>query len=63
MQIWLINPHGGEPWVLTELARAPRQFEWLDKDTIIYSAEEEPALYEQELKKRRMIRRLSMTRS
>ena len=44
MQIWLINPHGGEPWVLTELARAPRQFEWLDKDTIIYSAEEEPAL-------------------
>jgi dipeptidyl aminopeptidase/acylaminoacyl peptidase len=53
MQIWLINPHGGEPWVLTELARAPRQFEWLDKDTIIYSAEEEPALYEQELKKKK----------
>ncbi len=53
MQIWLINPHGGEPWVLTELARAPRQFEWLDKNTIIYSAEEEPALYEQELKKKK----------
>jgi len=53
MQIWLMNPHGGEPWVLTELARAPRQFEWLDKDTIIFSAEEEPALYEQELKKKK----------
>ncbi|MGB7282275.1 MAG: prolyl oligopeptidase family serine peptidase, partial [Candidatus Acidiferrum sp.] len=53
MQIWLINPHGGEPWVLTELARAPRQIEWLDKDTIIYSAEEDPALYEQELKKKK----------
>jgi dipeptidyl aminopeptidase/acylaminoacyl peptidase len=53
MQIWLINPHGGEPWVLTELARAPRQIDWLDKDTIIYSAEEEPALYEQELKKKK----------
>ncbi|HKN75590.1 MAG TPA: prolyl oligopeptidase family serine peptidase [Candidatus Acidoferrum sp.] len=53
MQIWLINPHGGEPWVLTELARAPRQIDWLDKGTIIYSAEEEPALYEQELKKKK----------
>ncbi len=53
MQIWLINPHGGEPWVLTELARAPRQFEWLDKDTIIFSAEEEAGLYEQELKKKK----------
>ncbi len=53
IQIWLINPHGGEPWVLTELARAPRQIDWLDKDTIIYSAEEDPALYEQELKKKK----------
>jgi len=53
IQIWLINPHGGEPWVLTELSRAPRQIDWLDKDTIIFSAEEEPALYEQELKKKK----------
>jgi dipeptidyl aminopeptidase/acylaminoacyl peptidase/formylglycine-generating enzyme required for sulfatase activity len=52
-QIWLINPHGGEPWVLTELSRAPRQIDWLDKDTIIYSAEEEPGLYEQEMKKKK----------
>ena len=34
VQIWLINPHGGEPWVLTELARGPHQIDWLDKDTI-----------------------------
>jgi dipeptidyl aminopeptidase/acylaminoacyl peptidase len=53
IQIWLINPYGGEPWVLTELSRAPRQIDWLDKDTIIFSAEEEPALYEQELKKKK----------
>jgi dipeptidyl aminopeptidase/acylaminoacyl peptidase len=53
LQIWLINPRGGEPWPLTELARAPRQIEWLDKDTIIYSAQEDPALYEQEAKKRK----------
>src|SRR6266481_3059319 len=53
VQIWLINPRGGEPWTLTELARAPRRIDWLDKDTIIFSAEEDPALYEQELKKKK----------
>jgi dipeptidyl aminopeptidase/acylaminoacyl peptidase len=53
MQIWLINAHGGEPWALTELAHAPRRIEWLEKDTLIYSAEEDPALYEQEFKKKK----------
>jgi dipeptidyl aminopeptidase/acylaminoacyl peptidase len=53
MQIWLINAHGGEPWALTELAHAPKRLEWLDKDTLIYRAEEDPALYEQELKKKK----------
>ena len=53
MQIWLINAHGGEPWPLTELAHAPKRIEWLDKDTLLYSAEEDPALYEQELKKKK----------
>ena len=53
MQIWLINAHGGEPWPLTELAHAPKRLEWLDKDTLVYSAEEDPALYEQELKKKK----------
>jgi dipeptidyl aminopeptidase/acylaminoacyl peptidase/formylglycine-generating enzyme required for sulfatase activity len=53
VQIWLINPHGGEAWSLTELARAPRRIDWLDKDTIIFSAEEDPALYEQEMKRKK----------
>jgi dipeptidyl aminopeptidase/acylaminoacyl peptidase len=53
MQIWLIDARGGEPWALTELAHAPKQIEWLDKDTLIYSAEEDPALYEQELKQKK----------
>ena len=53
MQIWIINAHGGEPWALTELAHAPKRIEWLDKDTLIYSAEEDPALYEQEMKKKK----------
>jgi dipeptidyl aminopeptidase/acylaminoacyl peptidase len=53
VQIWLLNAHGGEPWTLTELPRAPRRIDWLDKDTIIFSAEEDPALYEQEMKRKK----------
>jgi len=53
VQIWLINPRGGEPWVLTELARAPRRLDWLDKDTVIFSAQEDPAFFEQEMKRKK----------
>jgi dipeptidyl aminopeptidase/acylaminoacyl peptidase len=53
VQIWLINPFGGEPWPLTELARAPRHVDWLDKDTIIFSAQEDPSLYAQEMKQKK----------
>jgi dipeptidyl aminopeptidase/acylaminoacyl peptidase len=52
-QIWVMDAHGGEPWPVTELAHSPEGLDWLDKDTIIYSAEEDPALYEQELKKKK----------
>jgi len=53
VQIWLINPFGGEPWSITELARAPRRIDWLDKDTIIFSAQEDPTLYAQEMKQKK----------
>jgi dipeptidyl aminopeptidase/acylaminoacyl peptidase len=52
-QIWLINAHGGEAYALTELARAPQRVDWLDKDTLIFSAQEEPSAYEQAEKKRK----------
>jgi dipeptidyl aminopeptidase/acylaminoacyl peptidase/formylglycine-generating enzyme required for sulfatase activity len=52
-QIWLISTRGGEPWPLTEFSRGPRQIEWLDKDILIYSAQEDPTEYEQELKKKK----------
>src|ERR1700722_959852 len=52
-QIWLINPHGGEPYVLTELAHGPQRVDWLDKETMIFSAEEDPSAYEQAEKKRK----------
>jgi len=52
-QIWLINPHGGEPWSITEFARAPRRIDWLDNDTLIFSAQEDASLFEQEAKKKK----------
>jgi dipeptidyl aminopeptidase/acylaminoacyl peptidase len=52
-QIWLISSHGGEAYVLTELERAPHRLQWLDKDTLIFSAAEDPSAYEQAQKKKK----------
>jgi dipeptidyl aminopeptidase/acylaminoacyl peptidase len=52
-QLWLINPAGGEPWHLTEFARGIQRFQWMDDDTLLFSAQEDPALYEQERKKQK----------
>ncbi len=52
-QIWLINPHGGEPYALTELSRGPERVDWLDRETLIFSAEEDPSAYEQAQKKKK----------
>ena len=51
-QLWLLNAAGGEPWAVTEFERGIQQFEWLDNDTIIFSAEEDPTLYERQTKHR-----------
>ena len=52
-QLWLMNTRGGEPWFITELAHGPRAIAWLDKDTLVFSAQEDPALYELEAKKKK----------
>ena len=52
-QLWLMNPFGGEPWPLTEFERGIRTYEWVDNDTILFSAEEDPTLYERELKRKK----------
>jgi dipeptidyl aminopeptidase/acylaminoacyl peptidase len=49
-QLWLMNAQGGEPWAVTESTRDIQQFEWLDNNTIVFSAEEEPSFYEQQTK-------------
>lgn len=52
-QIWLISAHGGEPYAFTELVRAPRRVQWLDKNTLIFSAQEDPSAYEQAERKKK----------
>ncbi|MGC1672323.1 MAG: hypothetical protein WA739_08690, partial [Candidatus Acidiferrales bacterium] len=52
-QIWLMNSAGGEPWPVTESQRGIQQFEWLNDDTILFSAEEDPSLYERQTKERK----------
>jgi dipeptidyl aminopeptidase/acylaminoacyl peptidase len=49
-QIWLMDWPGGEPWPLTHLTRDVQSFVWVGNDSIVFSAEEDPALYEQERK-------------
>jgi dipeptidyl aminopeptidase/acylaminoacyl peptidase len=52
-QLWLINPFGGEPWVLTNFERGIQRFEWIADDTIIFSAQEDATLYEKETEARK----------
>src|SRR5271156_3941734 len=49
-QLWLMSAAGGEPWAVTEFERGIQQFEWVDNDTVIFSAEEDPTLYERQTK-------------
>lgn len=50
-QLWLISAFGGEPHLVTSFARAISDYEWVDDDTIIFAAQENPSLYESTVKK------------
>jgi dipeptidyl aminopeptidase/acylaminoacyl peptidase len=52
-QLWLINAAGGEAWSVTESERGIQQIEWLNDDTIIFSAEENPSLYDSSIKEQK----------
>jgi dipeptidyl aminopeptidase/acylaminoacyl peptidase len=45
-QVWLIDPTGGEPWALTDVARGVTHFEWAGAGTIVFLAQEAPSLTE-----------------
>jgi len=53
VQLWLINPFGGEPWPLTRSEREVKGFDWIDAETILIAAEEDPSLYERNLKEKK----------
>jgi dipeptidyl aminopeptidase/acylaminoacyl peptidase len=53
MQLWFLSLGGGEPWAVTDFERGIHQFEWLDNDTIVFSADEDPSLYERQTKERK----------
>lgn len=52
-QLWLMPAFGGEPYPLTESVRGVQAFEWAGDGTIVFSAPEDPTLYELELKKKK----------
>jgi len=52
-QLWQMSPFGGEPFPVTEMVRGVQDFEWVDDGTVIFSAQEDPALFEQESKRRK----------
>lgn len=52
VQLWLMDPFGGEPWPLSEFERGIRDYAWADSDTIIFAAQEDPTHYEQQLEEK-----------
>jgi dipeptidyl aminopeptidase/acylaminoacyl peptidase/formylglycine-generating enzyme required for sulfatase activity len=52
-QLWMISPFGGEAWPVTAFDRGIQGYEWSGNDTIIFAAEEEPSLYENDTKERK----------
>ena len=49
-RLWLIDPFGGEPWPLTELARGVNTYDWAGADHLVFAAQEEPTLRESRCK-------------
>jgi dipeptidyl aminopeptidase/acylaminoacyl peptidase len=50
-QVWLMDPYGGEPWVLTDFARGVTAgYQWAGSDTIVFASSEEATLRENTLK-------------
>jgi dipeptidyl aminopeptidase/acylaminoacyl peptidase len=52
-QLWLFHLFGGEPLNLTGGERGVTGFEWLDNDTIIFTAQEAPTQYERAVKEKK----------
>ncbi len=53
MQVWMFDARGGEPWAVTRFEKGVRTFAWIDNDTLLVVAPEDPSLYEQKTKERK----------
>jgi dipeptidyl aminopeptidase/acylaminoacyl peptidase len=49
-QVWLLDTRGGEPWAVTKLPKGVVGFGWIDNDTLLVAAPEEPTLHDQQVK-------------
>lgn len=52
-QVWLIDTRGGEPYSLTRFKKDAKELHWLDNDTLLVTATEDPSFHEQRNKKRK----------
>ena len=52
-QLWVLRPQGGEPWPVTRLEGGVKDFDWMDDNTILIAAEEEPTNYQRSIKERK----------
>ena len=52
-QIWMLDVRGGEPWAVTKFENGVRAFGWIDNDTLLVAAPEDPSLYEQRNRERK----------
>lgn len=53
MQIWLMDTRGGEPWQVTRFERGVRSYGWMDDNTLLIAAPEDPTLHDQKVKERK----------
>ena len=52
-QVWLIDLRGGEPYKLTDFKQGVKDVQWLDNESLLVTATEDPTLYAQEVKERK----------
>jgi dipeptidyl aminopeptidase/acylaminoacyl peptidase len=52
-QLWLLDPIGGEPWALTDVARGILTYDWAGPDALVYAAQEDAGYRETRLKDER----------
>ncbi|MCP5120305.1 MAG: S9 family peptidase, partial [bacterium] len=52
-QVWLLDLRGGEPRLLTKFEKGVEDVHWLDDDTLLITATEDPSSYDQANKRRK----------